>query len=101
MPFGRELVIRGSLERMTPVLMTALSAGFALLPLMVDATAPGKEVLHPVAITIFGGLISATLLDAVLTPILFLRFGEKPLARLIEAAREEQAADATRPTHAY
>jgi HME family heavy-metal exporter len=54
-----------------------------------------------VAITIFGGLISATLLDAVLTPILFLRFGEKPLARLIEAAREEQAADATRPTHAY
>jgi HME family heavy-metal exporter len=101
MPFGRELVIRGSLERMTPVLMTALSAGFALLPLMVDATAPGKEVLHPVAITIFGGLISATLLDAVLTPILFLRFGEKPLARLIEGARAEQAAGATRPTHAY
>jgi HME family heavy-metal exporter len=101
MPFGRELVIRGSLERMTPVLMTALSAGFALLPLMIDATAPGKEVLHPVAITIFGGLISATLLDAVLTPILFLRFGEKPLARLIEAARAEQAAGAPRPTHAY
>jgi heavy-metal exporter, HME family len=100
-PFGRELVIRGSLERMTPVLMTALSAGFALLPLMVDATAPGKEVLHPVAITIFGGLISATLLDAVLTPILFLRFGGKPLARLIEAARAEQAAGAPRPTHAY
>ena len=55
MPFGRELVVRGSLERMTPVLMTALSAGLALLPLMIDAGAPGKEVLHPVAITIFGG----------------------------------------------
>ena len=55
MPFGRELVVRGSLERMTPVLMTALAAGLALLPLMIDAGAPGKEVLHPVAITIFGG----------------------------------------------
>ena len=77
-------------ERMTPVLMTALSAGFALLPLMVDATAPGKEVLHPVAITIFGGLICATLLDAVLTPILFLQFGEKPLARLIEGAERNR-----------
>ena len=101
MPFGRELVVRGSLERMTPVLMTALSAGLALLPLMVDAHAPGKEVLHPVAITIFGGLISATLLDAFLTPILFLRFGAKPLARFRD---DTQAAvpDATvRSTHAY
>ncbi len=101
MPFGRELVVRGSLERMTPVLMTALSAGLALLPLMIDAGAPGKEVLHPVAITIFGGLISATLLDAFLTPILFLRFGAKPLARLLEAARAPSADGLVRPTHAY
>jgi len=71
--------------------MTALSAGMALLPLMVGADAPGKEILHPVAITIFGGLISATLLDAFLTPILFLRFGEKPLTRLIENARSAEA----------
>jgi CzcA family heavy metal efflux pump len=88
--FGRELIIRGSLERMTPVLMTALAAGLALLPLMIDPGAPGKEVLYPVAVTIFGGLFSATLLDAFLTPILFLRFGEKPLARLIEITREAQ-----------
>ena len=101
MPFGRDLVVRGSLERMTPVLMTALSAGLALLPLMIDASAPGKEVLHPVAITIFGGLVSATLLDAILTPILFLRFGEKPLARLIEDARAKQPDGGIRPTHAY
>lgn len=101
MPFGRDLVVRGSLERMTPVLMTALSAGLALLPLMIDASAPGKEVLHPVAITIFGGLVSATLLDAILTPILFLRFGEKPLARLIESARAEQPDGTSRPRHAY
>jgi len=101
MPFGRELVVRGSLERMTPVLMTALAAGFALLPLMIDAGAPGKEVLHPVAITIFGGLISATLLDALLTPILFLRFGAKPLARLLESARATEPDGSVRPTHAY
>ncbi len=78
-PFGRDLVIRGSLERMTPVLMTALAAGVALLPLLIDPSSPGKEILHPVAVTIFGGLISATLLDAVLTPVLFLRYGEGPL----------------------
>jgi CzcA family heavy metal efflux pump len=83
--FGPELVMRGSLERMTPVLMTALSAGVALVPLLIDAHAPGKEILHPVAVTIFGGLVSATLLDAVLTPALFLRYGERPLRRLVAA----------------
>ena len=77
-PFGRDLVVRGSLERLTPVLMTALSAGVALVPLLIGADAPGKEILHPVAVTIFGGLVSATLLDTVLTPVLFLRFGAKP-----------------------
>lgn len=86
MPFGPDLVMRGSLERMTPVLMTALSAGVALVPLMIDAHSPGKEILHPVAITIFGGLVTATLLDALLTPVLFLRYGEKPLARLVAIA---------------
>jgi HME family heavy-metal exporter len=85
MAFGPELVLRGSLERMTPVLMTALSAGVALVPLMIDAQAPGKEILHPVAVTIFGGLVSATLLDAVLTPALFLRHGAPALRRLQEA----------------
>ncbi len=89
-PFGRDLVMRGSLERMTPVLMTALSAGFALIPLMIDATSPGKEILHPVAVTIFGGLVSATLLDALLTPALFLKYGRAPLERLLEIAKQEQ-----------
>lgn len=81
-PFGENLVVRGSLERLTPVLMTALSAGMALVPLLYGAGAPGKEILHPVAVTIFGGLISATLLDTLLTPVLFLKFGRKPLERL-------------------
>ncbi|MDQ4060085.1 MAG: efflux RND transporter permease subunit, partial [Pseudomonadota bacterium] len=80
--FGRDLVIRGSLERLTPVLMTALSAGLALIPLLYGADEPGREILHPVAVTIFGGLISATLLDTFLTPILFLTLGKKPLERI-------------------
>ena len=87
-PFGPGLVLCGSLERMTPVLMTALAAGVALVPLLVDADSPGKEILHPVAVTIFGGLISATLLDALLTPVLFLRFGARPLERLCRARDE-------------
>ena len=66
--FGRQLVIRGTLERLTPVLMTALAAGIALIPLMIGGDEPGKEILNPVAVTIFGGLVSATLLDAFLTP---------------------------------
>jgi HME family heavy-metal exporter len=82
MEFGERLIVRGTLERLTPVLMTALSAGVALIPLMIDAAAPGKEILHPVAVTIFGGLVRATLLDAILTPLLFRRFGRKPLDRL-------------------
>lgn len=89
LPFGKELVVRGSLERLTPVLMTALSAGVALIPLMIDATAPGKEILHPVAITIFGGLVTATVLDTLLTPTLFLKYGRKPLVRLVEQARSQ------------
>ena len=95
MPFGRDLVVRGSLERLTPVLMTAVAAGVALVPLLIDAATPGKEILHPVAVTIFGGLVSATLLDMLLTPVLFLRYGEKPLERL----RREAAASADDPTH--
>ena len=87
LPFGPELVMRGSLERLTPVLMTALSAGVALVPLMIDPYAPGKEILHPVAITIFGGLVTATVLDTFLTPTLFLRYGRKPLERLVAQVR--------------
>lgn len=90
MPFGPDLIVRGSLERMTPVLMTALSAGVALVPLMIAADAPGKEILNPVAVTIFGGLISSTLLDAFLTPVLFLRYGRESLERLVASAREQR-----------
>jgi HME family heavy-metal exporter len=100
MEFGPQLVIRGSLERMTPVLMTALSAGLALLPLLIAADEPGKEILHPVAVTIFGGLVSATLLDALITPVLFLMFGRKPLMRLVQRQSEEQLGDHA-ASHSY
>jgi HME family heavy-metal exporter len=80
--FGRKLVMRGSLERLAPVLLTALSAGLALIPLLRGAAEPGREILHPVAVTIFGGLVSSTLLDAILTPALFLTFGRNALERL-------------------
>ncbi|SMH61567.1 efflux RND transporter permease subunit [Azospirillum agricola] len=94
--FGQAMVTRGSQERLTPVLMTALSAGVALVPLMIGADAPGKEILHPVAVTIFGGLVSATLLDTFLTPVLFLKLGETPLNRLAHAQ-----AGSSRPSEAY
>ena len=82
-PFGIGLIIRGSMQRLSPVLMTALCAGLALTPLLFGADEPGREILHPVAVTIFGGLLSATLLDTVVTPVLFLMFGRKPLERLV------------------
>lgn len=85
------MIVRGTLERLTPVLMTALAAGLALAPLLIDADAPGKEILHPVAVTIFGGLLSATLLDALVTPVLFRRFGRKPLEQLIASVEPGNA----------
>jgi hypothetical protein len=62
------MIVRGSLERLTPVLMTALVAAFALAPLLFEAEQPGTEILHPVAVVIFSGLVSSTLLDTFLTP---------------------------------
>ena len=87
--FGQPMIVRGSLERLTPVLMTALVAAFALLPLVLSADAPGKEVLHPVAVVIFGGLISSTLLDTLLTPLMFWLWGKPPLQRLLAANEKE------------
>jgi HME family heavy-metal exporter len=91
--FGQAMVVRGSLERLTPVLMTALVAAFALTPLLLSADAPGKEILHPVAVVIFGGLVSSTLLDTLLTPVLFWLFGEKATQRLTQAEAPAAAAD--------
>lgn len=89
--FGQPMITRGSLERLTPVLMTALVAAFALVPLLLAADQPGKEILHPVAVVIFGGLVSSTLLDTLLTPVIFWRFGRRATERLLDDSLEEGA----------
>jgi heavy-metal exporter, HME family len=81
--FDQKMIVRGSLERLSPVLMTALVTAFALAPLLFEAERPGTEVLHPVAVVIFSGLISSTLLDTFLTPAMFWLFGRKAAQRLM------------------
>ena len=75
--FSLAMIIRGSIERLSPVLMTALVTAFALAPLLFEAERPGTEILHPVAVVIFSGLISSTLLDTFLTPVMFWLYGKK------------------------
>jgi len=74
------------LERLSPVLMTALVTAFALAPLLFEAERPGTEILHPVAVVIFFGLASSTLLDTFLTPVLFWLFGRASSERLLNNA---------------
>ena len=87
--FDQKMIVRGSLERLSPVLMTALVTAFALAPLLFEAERPGTEVLHPVAVVIFSGLISSTLLDTFLTPAMFWLFGRKPAEKLMDAKDAE------------
>ncbi len=81
--FTRAMVIRGTQERLVPVLMTALSAGIGLIPLVFAADQPGKEILHPVAVVIVGGLVTSTLLGLGVTPTVFYTFGRKAAARAL------------------
>ncbi len=82
--FDHKMILRGSLERLSPVLMTALVTAFALAPLLFEAERPGTEILHPVAVVIFSGLVSSTLLDTYLTPVLFWLFGRKDTEKLMD-----------------
>jgi CzcA family heavy metal efflux pump len=82
--FTKKMVIRGTLERFVPVMMTALSAGIALIPFVLAGDQPGKEILHPVAVVIVGGLISSTFLDMAITPAMFWLIGRKAAAKSIE-----------------
>lgn len=74
--FGEELIIQGSLERLAPVMMTAATSFIGLLPLLFGAGQTGKEILHPLALVVFGGMLTSTILDQLVTPALFLRFGQ-------------------------
>lgn len=75
--FTPEVVVRATLDRVVPVLMTSLVTALALIPLLLAGGEPGKELLNPLAVVIFGGLISSTIISLFLTPALFYRFGRK------------------------
>ncbi len=87
--FDEKMIIRGSLERMVPVLMAALTTGLALIPLVLASGQPGKEILYPVAVVIVGGLLSSTLLDLIVTPTVFFRFGRPALEKFIADSRKK------------
>lgn len=81
--FGKEMIIKGSLERLVPVLMTAISAMLGLVPLLLAKGEPGKEILYPVAVVIVGGLFSSTILDMWVTPAVFYKFGKKSALKYV------------------
>ncbi len=87
--FDTKMLLRGSQERLTPVLMTALVAALALAPLLFEADMPGTEILHPVAVVIFSGLITSTLLDSFLTPAMVALFGRKAVESLVADSGSE------------
>ncbi len=75
MPFGKDMIIRGSLERLAPVMMTAMTSFVGLVPLLFGYGEPGKEILYPLSVVLFGGMLASTLLDQIVTPALFYLFG--------------------------
>ena len=76
-PFGPALVLRGARERLSPILMTALATGLALVPLVAAGSIPGHEIEHPMAVVILGGLVTSTLLNLFVVPTLYLQFGRR------------------------
>lgn len=76
MPFGEELIVRGAMERLSPILMTALTTALALVPIVVGGNRPGQEIEHPMAIVIMGGLVTSTLLNLLFMPALYWKFAK-------------------------
>ncbi|MCO5144324.1 MAG: efflux RND transporter permease subunit [Oligoflexia bacterium] len=88
--FSKEMIIRGSQERLVPVMMTAFVTSLALLPLVFAKGQPGSEVLHPVAVVIVGGLLSSTILDIIVTPVLFYRYGKKSAEKYVHYEKNHE-----------
>ena len=85
MTFGRDLILRGSEERLAPILMTALATGLALVPIVVGGTRAGYEIEHPLAVVILGGLLTSTLLNLFIVPALYLQYGRSARTLSVEA----------------
>ena len=94
MKFGPELVMRGAAERLSPILMTTLATGLALVPLVVLGNIPGHEIEHPMALVILGGLVTSTLLNLFVVPSLYLRFAKSRKERNEAPPREPELANA-------
>jgi HME family heavy-metal exporter len=94
------MIVRAGLERLAPVLMTALTSGIGLVPLVLSAGEAGKEILYPVATVILGGLISSTALDFFVHPALFWLFGMKSAARVVGESTNEIVLDEATVDHA-
>ncbi|HAH46811.1 MAG TPA: CusA/CzcA family heavy metal efflux RND transporter, partial [Planctomycetaceae bacterium] len=88
--FSQNMVLRGSLERLAPVLMTALTAGIALIPLVVGGNKPGLEILYPVATVILGGLVTSTFCEFFIHPGLFWKFSGKDAERLVRSKSSDE-----------
>ncbi len=94
--FTPEMIERAGRERLAPMLMTALTAGIALIPLVLAAGEPGKEILYPVATVILGGLISSTLLDFFVHPALFWLFGRRDAEHEVALGETDELDEAVR-----
>ncbi len=79
--FGPDFILRGAKERLSPILMTALAAALALLPIVVGGNKPGQEIEHPMAIVILGGLVTSTILNLLVLPALYGRYGREKAGR--------------------
>lgn len=98
-PFSEKMILRGSLERLAPVLMTALTAGIGLVPLVIGGQEPGREILYPVATVILGGLVTSTFCEFLIHPGLFWQFSGKDAERLVaEADHDESQLFDAKPT---
>lgn len=94
--FTEQMVIRGSLERLAPVMMTAMTSFVGLLPLLFGAGQTGKEILYPLTVVVFGGMLASTLLDQIVTPALFFKFGRRAFSG-IASQRDEQVIIRAKP----
>ncbi|MDQ1743836.1 MAG: hypothetical protein QOE23_2175 [Pseudonocardiales bacterium] len=98
--FGPQLVLRGARERLSPILMTSLATGLAVVPLVVLGDRPGHEIEYPLAVVILGGLITSTALNLFVVPSLYLRFGQRRRERPVPVAPQPQPQPVQTPVSA-